>query len=219
MHCLQDTSDLLIKEECSTTECPLCFSTKEVCLVCKEKGFEHWCPALRRCDRCLEKGVQCTRAVYLNITTDCQAIFKAALELLQKNQGDRTADSYSTLAAPNPDIIHAGKNVHRSHCNWFMFIERVRFSVVMLRTARLGSSCSKDLKAVLTDVALRGRDRMDTSDVAECNRPLARSCHFEFQTRLDGHKQCTQNKLCILKLACALFLPVQPRFKSKMSGA
>ena len=91
-----------IKEECSTTECPQCVSTKEVCHVCKEKGFEHWCPALRRCDRCLEKDIQCARAVCLNITTDCQAIFKAALELLQKNQSDGIADSYSTLA-PNPD--------------------------------------------------------------------------------------------------------------------
>lgn len=49
LHCLQDTSDLLIKEECSTTECPQCVSTKEVCHVCKEKGFEHCCPALGRC--------------------------------------------------------------------------------------------------------------------------------------------------------------------------
>ena len=105
----------------------------------------------------------------LNITTDCQSMFKAALELLQKNQSDGTTDSYSTLAAPNPEIVHTGKNVHRSHCNWFMFIERARFSLVMLRTARLDSSCSKDLKAVLTDVALRGRDRMDMSYIAECN--------------------------------------------------
>ena len=163
LHCLQDTSDLPTKEESLTTECPQCVSTKEVCHICKEKGLEHWCPALRRCDRCLEKGIQCTRAVCLNITTDCQAMFKAAIELLQKNQSDGTADSYSTLAAPNPDIVHAGKNLYRSHCNWLMFIERARFSVVMLRTARLDSFCSKDLKAVLTDVALRGRDRMDTS--------------------------------------------------------
>ena len=94
-------------------------------------------------------------------------MFKAALEHLKKNQSNLTADSYSNLAAPNPDIVQAGKNVHRSHCNWFMFIERARFSLVMLRTARLDSSCSKDLKVVLTDVALRGQDRMDTSYVAE----------------------------------------------------
>ena len=140
LHCLPDTSDLLIKEECSATECSQCVSTKEVCDVCKEKGFEYWCPALRRCDRCVEKGIQCTRAVCLNITTDCPSMFKAALELLQKNQSDGTANSYSTPAAPNPDIVHTGKNVHRSPCNWFMFIERARFSLVMLRTARLDSS-------------------------------------------------------------------------------
>ena len=36
LHCLRDTSDLLIKEECTTTECPQFVSTKEVCPVCKE---------------------------------------------------------------------------------------------------------------------------------------------------------------------------------------
>lgn len=170
LHCLQDSSDLVINEDCLTTECPECVSKKEVCGVCKEKGSVHWYPVLRRCDRCFDKGIQCSRAICLNLTTDCQSMFKAALEILEEKQSDGTADSYSALAAPNPDIVHAGKNVHRSHCNWFMFIEKARFSLVMLRTARLDSSCSKDLKAVLTDVALRGRDRMDTSYVAECNR-------------------------------------------------
>lgn len=114
LHCLQGTSDLLIKQECTTTECSQWVSTKQVCHVCKEKGFKHWCPVLRRCDRCLEKGIQCTRAVCLNITIDCQSVFKAALELLQENQSIQTADSDSNLAAPNPDIVHARKNVHSS---------------------------------------------------------------------------------------------------------
>lgn len=83
LHCLQDTSDLLMKEECTTTKCLQSVSTKDVCHVCKEKGFELWCPVLKRCDHSLEKGLQCTRAVCLNITTDCQLMFKAALELLQ----------------------------------------------------------------------------------------------------------------------------------------
>ena len=34
---------------------------------------------------------------------------------------------------------------------------------------RAYSSLSKELSAVITDMALRGRDRMDTSYVAECN--------------------------------------------------
>jgi len=45
----------------------------------------------------------------------------------------------------------------------------------MLLTSRLYSPCSEELKAIVTDVALRGRDRMDTSFVAECNaEPVAR---------------------------------------------
>ena len=34
------------------------------------------------------------------------------------------------------------------------------------------------------------------------HKPLSRSRHFGFETRLGGHKRCTQNKLCILKIAC-----------------
>ena len=30
------------------------------------------------------------------------------------------------------DIVHTGKYVHRSHCNWLMFIKRARLSLVML---------------------------------------------------------------------------------------
>ena len=37
LHCLQATSVLLIKEECTTTECPQCVSSKEICRVCKKK--------------------------------------------------------------------------------------------------------------------------------------------------------------------------------------
>ena len=51
-----------------------------------------------------------------------------------------------------------------------------------------------------------------------CYGLLSRSRHFGLETRLDGHKQCTQKTLCILKMACALLMPVQPRFKSKMAA-
>ena len=50
------------------------------------------------------------------------------------------------------------------------------------------------------------------------NRPLSCSRHVGFETRLAWHKQCTQNKLCILKMTWALFMPVQPRFKSKVAA-
>ena len=91
--------------------CDECLTRKAVCETCKNAGFTHWCPPLRRCDRCLEKKLPCHRAVCLNITTDCQSKLKTALELLQTEQREGTSDPYSTLAAPNPDIVHAGKNV------------------------------------------------------------------------------------------------------------
>lgn len=43
------------------------------------------------------------------------------------------------------------------------------------------------------------------------NKPLSHSRHFWCETRLDGHKKCTQNKLWILKMACALFNRVSNR--------
>ena len=124
----------------------------------------HWCPALS-----LEKELPCQRAVCFNITTDWQSKLKTALEPLQTDQREGLCDSYSTLTAPNPDIVHAGKNVHRSHSNWFLFIDNTHFSLVMLRTARLYLSFTEELKSAVTDIALRGRDRMDTSIIADCN--------------------------------------------------
>lgn len=165
----QGSEGLTVKEVCHTTECGYCLSSKAVCEACKSDGFMHWCPALRRCDRCLEKELPCQRAVCFNITTDCQSKLKTALELLQTDQREGLSDSYSTLTAPKPDIVHAGKNIHRSHSNWFLFIDNTRFSLVMLRTARLYLSFTEELKSAVTNITLRGRDRMDTSFIAECN--------------------------------------------------
>ena len=167
LNCLQGSEGLTVKEVCHTTECGDCLSSKTVCEAFKSDGFMHWCPALRRCDRCLEKELPCQRAVCFNITTDCQSKLKTALELLQTDQREGLSDSYSTLTAPKPDIVHAGKNIHRSHSNWFLFIDNTRFSLVMLRTARLYSYFTKELKSAVTDIALRGKDRIDTSFIAE----------------------------------------------------
>lgn len=161
-------------QECLTAECDECLTRKAVCKTCKNAGFTLWCPPLKRCDRCLEKKLQCHRAVCLNITTDCQSKLKTALERLQTEQREGTCDPYSTLAAPNPDIVHAGKNVHRSHNNWFLFIDDAIFCLVMLRTARLYSSCSEELKAVVTDVALFKRERQDGHKL--CRRMQCRGC-------------------------------------------
>ena len=104
LNCLQGSEGLTVKEVCHTTECGICLSSKAVCEACKSDGFMHWCPALS-----LEKELPCQRAVCFNITTDCQSKLKTALEPLQTDQREGLCDSYSTLTAPNPDIVHAGK--------------------------------------------------------------------------------------------------------------
>lgn len=169
LSCLREFHDAIVKEECHTTVCEECFSAENVCDTCRELAHTHWAPALRRCDRCVRKDLQCSRIACLNLATDCQSMFKAALERLDDEQKNGTIDKRLALSAPNPDIVHAGKNIHRSHSNWFLFVDNARFSTAVLRTARVDSSQSKELSAVITDMALRGRDRKDTTYVAECN--------------------------------------------------
>ena len=174
LNCLKESSDAVVKNECDTTVCEECFSTESVCSRCRELNHVHWAPAFRRCDRCVERDLECSRAACLNLATDCQSMFKAALELLNNRQCEGTVDKLVAMCAPNPDIVHAGKNIHRSHCNWFLFFEDARFSIAVLRTVRIYSSLSKELASAVTDMALRGRDRMDTTYVAKCNsQPVA----------------------------------------------
>ena len=172
LNCLRENADAIFKEECHTTVCGECFSMEDVCSTCREVEHAHWAPVLRRCDRCIRNDLQCSKLA-CNLATDCQSMFKAALEGLGDEQKQGTVDEQLALSAPNPDVVHAGKNIHRSHCNWFLFVDKARFSIAVLRTARVYSSLSKELSAaagaVISDMALRGRDKMDTSYVDECS--------------------------------------------------
>lgn len=142
LNCLKESSDEVVKNECDTTVCEECFSTESVCSRCRELNHVHWAPAFKHCNRCVERDLECSRAACLNLATDCQSMFKAALELLNNRQCEGTVDKRVALCATNPDIVHAGKNIHCSHCNWFLFFEDARFSIAVLRTARLDSSLS-----------------------------------------------------------------------------
>ena len=88
-----------------------------------------------------------------------------ALEMMAQGQENGTILSEAFLASPNPDLVHAGKNIQP--VTW-QLVSFYRFSSVMLRTARVDSAAAESLKSALTDKALRGRDRMDTTYVAEC---------------------------------------------------
>ena len=97
----------------------------------------------------------------------CVFFFSFLISILYVNVRNALIKKY-LKKKKNPDLVHAEKNIHRSHGNWFLYINQARFSLVMLRTARLDSAPAEPLKSALTDKALRGRDRMDTSYVAEC---------------------------------------------------
>ena len=161
--CLERKESVIVAgESCMNSKCPTYTENRSVCHEWKAKGQWHWNPMLRQCDECLETNSQCVRLACFNLTTDSLQIFKTALEMMSQGQENGTILSEAFLAS-NPDLVHAGKNIHRSHANWFLFKNEARFSLVMLRTARLDSAA-----AALTDKALRGRDRMDTTYVAEC---------------------------------------------------
>ena len=185
--CLEREKSVTVAgESCTTSECPKCTENRSVCHECKAKGQFHWNPMLRQCDECSKTNSQCVRLACFNLTTDSLQIFKTAMELISQGQENGTIPSEAFLASPNPDLVHSGKNIHRSHGNWFLFVNQARFSLVMLRTARLDSAAAESLKTVLTDKALRGRDRMDTTYVAECTSPqvveIVRSMNFLVHT-------------------------------------
>lgn len=64
-----------------------------------------------------------------NLTTDSLQIFKTAMEMMSQDQANDTIPSEVFLASPNPDLVHAGKKVHRSHGKWFLYINQARFSL------------------------------------------------------------------------------------------
>lgn len=166
--CLEGDEGFVTCESCTKSHSPTCTENRSECHECKAKGHCHWNPMSRQCNECLETNSQSLRLVCFNLTTDSLQIFKTAMEMMSLGQANDTIPSEAFLASPNPDLVHAEKNIHRSHGNWFLYINQARFSLVMLRTARLDSAPAEPLKSALTDKALRGRDRMDTSYVAEC---------------------------------------------------
>lgn len=102
-----------------------------------------WAPLFRRCDRCVEKDLECSRVACVNLATDCQSMFKAPLELLSNQQNEGTVDKRVAFSAPNPEIVHAGKNIHRPFVTGSSQFESARFSIAVLRMTRLDSSLSK----------------------------------------------------------------------------
>ena len=185
--CLEREKSVTVAgESCTTSECPNCTENRSVCHECKAKGQFHWNPMRRQCDEGSKTNSQCVRLACFNLTTDSLQIFKTAMELIFQGQENGTIPSEAFPASPNPDLVYSGKNIHRSHGNWFLFVNQARFSLVMLRTAHLDSAAAESLKTVLTDKALRGKDRMDTTYVAECTSPqvveIVRSMNFLLHT-------------------------------------
>ena len=142
LNCLRENPDAIVNEECHTTVCGECFSIEDVCSTCRDIENVHWAPVLRRWDRCIRNDLQCSKLACFNLATDCQSMFKAAFEGLGDEQKQGTVDEQLALSAPNPDVVHAGKNIHRSHCN-LLFI--CRQSTLQYRSAANGKGLLRHL--------------------------------------------------------------------------
>ena len=75
---------------------------------------------LRQWNECLETYSECVRLACFNLRTDSLQIFKTAMEMMSQGQANDIILSEAFIASPNPDIVHAGKNIHHMAIGFFI---------------------------------------------------------------------------------------------------
>ena len=140
-------------------------------------------PQLRACKRCETLGIKCKKLAVLALSMDCESNNAAAMRKLDL-KSDSTSP-YSLLTYSVPDVVHAGKKVFRAPANWWLLVNGYRVNNSLLRSLRqFDIACSPDLKVVVSDTALRNRDRMDYSSIVQ-------STGNELQSAIKKHTQST----------------------------
>ena len=159
--CLKNSNDVTVATDCKVSPCVECTNNEVICMTCTEKGYNSWNPKFRPCDSCVINKVKCSRGVVLAHAMDCESKNLAAMKAMRSS-----TDSSIKMVQPIPDPPHRAKNFDQSSANWFLFIDGCRFNRSLLRTLRnRETSISPALKEVVSDRALRRRDRQDTSYV------------------------------------------------------
>ena len=150
--------------------CDACWSQKDVCEQCTEKGQVSHYPACRACTKCLEEGKECIKLATFVFSSDCEEGNKKAMETINQQVQDGSIEPELALIVALPDTIHVGKSLKCSFANWFILLQKQRVNLAILRTLRDDNhpNTRKVFRTLLKDSdAVRNKDRMAVDPVLD----------------------------------------------------
>ena len=151
------------------SNCTDCTELEAVCSACKAKGHTVIEPALRPCDDCLEKKMQCIKAAVICVSEDSESRNAGAQKELLKEKEDQS-DPRLSIISPFPDGVHVAKRKRQSFANWFLLVNKYRINLVQLRELR--NDLHSKLAPLLPLSSVRNRDRQDVDSIMEISSPL-----------------------------------------------
>lgn len=164
--CLRGIRSQITKEEqvsCDSV-CNNCLENDALCEQCVETHTSIY-PQLRACRRCLMAGIQCKKLAVMAVSMDCESNNALAMKMIHQREN---IPSHLLLLHAVPDAVHAGKKIYRASANWWLIKDGYRINNVMLRCLRQFDEVSSPLlRPVVSDSALRNRDRMDYGSILE----------------------------------------------------
>ena len=158
-------SSVIVKSDCcKSCLCKQCLELQAVCDKCKEIGQISHYPTLRACQRCLEKGVQCTKLIVLTWSVDCESGNRKMADLIN---GEHT--QFLDLLLVVPDAV-LGKDLQMFMGNWILLLgDRDRSTLGMLRTLRNDCNITvrETLHKLISAESVRNKDRMAVEPLLE----------------------------------------------------
>ena len=151
------------------SNCTDCTELEAVCHACKAKGHTVIKPALRPCDDCLEKKMQCIKAAVICVSEDSESRNAGAQKELLKEKEDQS-DLRLSIISPFPDGVHVAKRKRQSFSNWFLLVNKYRINLVQLRELR--NDLHSKLAPLLPLRSVRNRDCQDVDSIMEISSPL-----------------------------------------------
>ena len=176
-HCLKKCEDAMLTTSinCVAEECDDCSDlcnegSLQPCETCLQKGHIYSHPAFRACSLCITRGTCCTKAWVAVWASDCEQIYKSAMELFTKAKESGELKSVLSLMEVCPEMVHVAKRLHGSLSNWFLLVNGQRANAVFIRALRQGNPT---LQKLVSAASVRRKDRMDFSSIIDiCQRKV-----------------------------------------------
>ena len=143
-------------------------------LFVKNAGHNVIEPALRPCDSCLGKDIQCIKAAVVCVSEGSESRNACAQKELIKEKEEQSNPFVSVLS-PIPNGVHVAKRKRQSFSNWFLLVNKYRINLVQLRELRNDKALHSKLAPLLPLSAVRNRDRQDVDSIMEISSPLVRN--------------------------------------------